>query len=370
MGAKTSIEWTRNADGSPGATWNPIRARNIDGFVPNGERRAMGHLGWYCEHVSPGCERCYAESMNHRLGTGLPFRPGHRKDVEIFLDEKMLLAPLRWKKPRRIFVNSMSDTFADFVRVEWIDRMFAVMARCPQHEFQVLTKRAERMHDYMRGKWRIPEQFAKQILEMDNFKWPPPNCWLGVSAEDQQRADERIPLLLETPAAVRFVSLEPLLGPITLWSDQEGLCRGPGVKIGGGVTVSTPDNPPEGYDDSQPWLDWVIVGGESGPSARPCHPDWVRSLQEQCKAAEVPFFFKQWGAWLPWEPEHDPCWKAQNGRSEDAHALFPVSFDDDPSWDDGLWAVEESHAAFQRVGKKAAGRLLDGVEWNQMPERS
>src|SRR5712671_7902670 len=129
MGDKSAIEWTD-------ATWTPIRARNHRG------------TGWHCEHVSDGCRNCYAEGFNRRLGTGLDFKPGYRLYNEIFLDEKMLTLPLRWKKPRMIFVCSMTDLFADFVRDEWIDRMFAVMALCPQHRFQVLTKRAKRMREY------------------------------------------------------------------------------------------------------------------------------------------------------------------------------------------------------------------------------
>src|SRR6266852_4678221 len=219
MSDKTAIEWTD-------ATWNPIRARNLK----------TGKVGWYCEHATTGCEFCYAEGFNLRLGTGLPFKPGHRKDIEIFLDEKMLLSPLRWKKPRMIFVCSMTDLFADFVRDEWIDRMFAVMALCPQHRFQVLTKRAKRMRDWVTKERsrtapvecvaglyvEYPSVAARWPFDVDRALgigmrgWPLPNVWLGVSAEDQERADERIPELLATPAAVRFVSLEPLLGRIDL----------------------------------------------------------------------------------------------------------------------------------------------------------
>src|ERR1043166_3823667 len=131
MAANSKIEWTD-------ASWTPIRARNLK----------TGKIGWHCEHVTSGCEFCYAENMNKRLGTGLSFKPGHRKDIQIFLDETMLLAPLRWKKPRMIFVCSMTDAFADFVKDEWLDKMFAVMALCPQHTFQVLTKRPERMREW------------------------------------------------------------------------------------------------------------------------------------------------------------------------------------------------------------------------------
>lgn len=138
MSEHSTIEWTDS-------TWSPIRARLKEKIG----RKAKGSLGWHCEHASEGCRNCYAEGFNRRLGTGLDFKPGHRDDVEIFLDEEMLLAPLRWKKPKIIFVCSMTDAFASFVRDEWLDRMFAVMALCPQHTFQVLTKRAERMREYI-----------------------------------------------------------------------------------------------------------------------------------------------------------------------------------------------------------------------------
>ena len=186
--------------------------------------------------------------------------------------EKILLQPLRWRKPKCVFVENQSDIFGEWLTNEILDRVFEVMERCPQHVFQVLTKRPERMLDYLQD--RLPLS----------------NVWLGVTVEDQP-ADKRIPMMLQTPAAVRFLSCEPLLGAITI----EGLER----------------------------LDWVICGGESGPHARRMHPDWARSLRDQCKAAGVPFFFKQWGAW-------------------------------------NLQAV--------RIGKKAAGAVLDGCEWKEFPE--
>ena len=279
MGATSKIEWTE-------ATWNPIRARNI----------RTGKVGWHCEHATTGCEHCYAEAINKRLGTGLPFKPGHLQagDIELFLDEAMLLAPLRWKKPRKIFVGSMTDLFASFVADAWLDRIFAVMALCPQHTFQVLTKRSMRMREYL-SREDLPNRLAWEVTAkvMNAWrpgwkseavdgpyrsraiaafaKWPLPNLWLGVSAERQEEADERIPLLLQTPAAVRFLSAEPLLGPI----DLTHTCM-PGYS----TTMSAN-------------LDWVIGGGESGSNARPMHPDWARSLRDQCAAAGVPFFFKQ-----------------------------------------------------------------------------
>lgn len=182
----------------------------------------------------------------------------------------LLDIPLRRRKPTTYFVNSMSDLFHESVPDEFIDRVFAVMALCPQHTFQVLTKRAKRLPDYM----------AHWITESDpSGEWqnPLPNVWLGVSAEDQQRADERIPWLLKTPAAVRFVSAEPLLGPINL--------KGFGRELG-----------PRGLVPRTDCGFWVIAGGESGPGARPCRAEWILSIVEQCKAAGVPCFVKQLGA--------------------------------------------------------------------------
>ncbi|MBN8972943.1 MAG: phage Gp37/Gp68 family protein [Rhizobiales bacterium] len=387
MSDKSAIEWTD-------ATWTPIRARN----------RKTGKVGWYCEHATPGCVNCYAESFNARLGTGLPFKPGHRDDVELLLDEKMLLAPLRWKRPRMVFVCSMTDLFADFVPDAWIDRIFAVMALAPQHTFQVLTKRAERMRTYLSDRLRGSFVTAAALAMTPgrdwektpawNMPWPLPNVWLGVSAEDQRRADERIPHLLATSAAVRFISAEPLLGPIDLTrvGTLDSVCAampgvverenrgrpvsGPGSICGvqidaigaaassitffqtpdhmGGFTAASPR--------SWPCLDWVVVGGESGRGARTMHPQWARSLRDQCEDAGVAFFFKQWGECVPAEliagDKRDEPWRRpQNGAGE-------------------AWSFTEYGAPretwpqvrFWRVGKKAAGRLLDGVEYNGMPE--
>lgn len=295
MGTKTSIEWTRGEDGTEGATWTPIRARNIK----------TGKVGWHCEHATAGCEFCYAEGFNKRLGTGLPFKPGHRKDVEIFLDDKMLLVPFKWKAPRRIFVCSMTDLFADFVPDDFIDRMFAVMALCPQHTFQILSKRADRMKEYCSslrdraveiaqravwlGIWDDPDVAAcDTVTAIDDG--PLPNCWMGVSAERQQEANERIPLLLQTPAAVRFVSAEPLIGSIDLMMLRSGDKVIDAVQ--GCVGYSIGDGEFEGATPCAK-LDWVIAGSESGPHARPCDIAWVRSLRDQCSGSGTAFFWKQ-----------------------------------------------------------------------------
>lgn len=348
MADRSSIEWTD-------ASWNPIRARVID--IQN-DGSGKERIGWHCEHISDGCRNCYAEAFNRRLGTGREFKPGERfrddkigysnGEVKLFLDETMLTQPLRWKKPRKIFVCSMTDAFADFVTDEMLDKMFAVMALAPQHTFQVLTKRAKRMrHWFAGGRERADTVGLAMLTLVDRIPyghrqvpWPLPNVWLGVSAERQQEADERIPELLATPASVRFVSLEPLLGPIDLHE-------------------VIPE--PLSYSHAHGFngIDWVIVGGESGRHARSMHPDWPRAVRDQCAAAGVAFFFKQWGEWAPSAPEDakgnpHSGWQAIAAHPHVARAseLYP---------DAGAKFVA-------RVGKKAAGRLLDGVEHNEFPK--
>lgn len=370
MADRSAIEWTD-------ASWNPIRARN----------KATGKVGWHCEHATTGCEFCYAEGFNMRLGTKLPFKPGHRKDIEIFLDETMLTQPLRWKKPRKIFVGSMTDLFADFVTDEWIDKVFAVMALAPQHTFQVLTKRAGRMREYLASDrqnvvaWKpvhevmnlwYPGWIAEDVQGPHRSRaiaaactWPLPNVWLGVSTERQQEADERIPLLLQTPAAVRFISAEPLLGPI----DLRNL---------GDATFSLSAFTGEAKhllgmrDKTAGKLDWVIAGGESGPKARPMHPDWVRSLRDQCASAGVPFFKKQWGEYLPWS--QFVASGIEDGEPSECTRFRTMQWDGEcwtdegfPSWIDSDDGSIDDEQCVGRVGKKKAGRLLDGVEHNEFP---
>lgn len=236
MAFKTAIEWTDT-------TWNPVTG---------------------CTKVSPGCAHCYAEAITLRFRRGGAFLPG--KTTVKTHDERLSL-PLSWRSPRRIFVNSMSDLFHEEVPLDFIRQVFDVMALAEQHTFQILTKR----HDRLRT---LAEQLA----------WPQ-NVWMGVSVENQYWADRRIPALLEVPAAVRFLSVEPLLKAVNLRPYLEE-------------------------------LDWVIVGGESGPKARPLKPEWVRQIRDDCSDFGVPFFFKQWGG----------------------------------------------------VTSKAGGRVLDGHIWDEMPQ--
>jgi protein gp37 len=334
MADNTAIEW---AD----ATWQPITG---------------------CSVVSPGCTNCYAMRL---AGTRLkhhPSRAGLTREVgghhvwtgETRFNEAELVKPLRWKRPRRVFVCAHGDLFHESVPDEWIDRVFAVMALARQHTFQVLTKRASRMRDYCKGPWQprlIPYLKAWQkrpaghgvILETANGSLP--NVWLGVSVEDQARADERIPDLLATPAAVRWLSCEPLLGPVDL-REVPAAKGGTARSLFGPLSGYCPRHFPRkncGCPQMQARLDWIVVGGESGPDARPMHPDWARSLRDQCRVAGKPFFFKQFGEWL----------------HSDQLGWWPY----------GDEAIERSAAQgdFYRVGKKPAGRLLDGREWSEFP---
>jgi len=238
----TKIEWVKNPDGTAGKTWNPLTG---------------------CTKISPGCMHCYAERMALRLHA--MGQPNYVNGFELTMHERMLEFPLHWKKPRTIFVNSMSDLFHKDVPLEFIQRVFAVMRRASWHTFQVLTKRSRR------------------LLELDpEIDWPP-NVWMGVSVENLDYTF-RIEHLGRAGANIKFLSLEPLLGPLPALDLRE--------------------------------IDWVIVGGESGPGARPIAEEWVVDIRDQCRAASVPFFFKQWGG----------------------------------------------------VRKKRAGRVLQGRTWNEMPK--
>jgi protein gp37 len=276
----TSIEWT---DFSA----NPLKFRDESGRVV-----------WGCVHASPGCQHCYAETLAKRYGKGGPFNVPTTAKLTPFLDESELRRMLTYKPAsgKRCFVGDMTDIFGEWVPDELLIRLFDVFRQRTDITFQVLTKRADRMRDFARrllfdgsGKGRtwlsMPGDDRGYPLFPQRGATGMRNVWLGVSVEGQQRAAERIPLLLQTPAALRFISAEPLLGPIDL---------------GPFVTEIEPPSPPI--------LDWVIVGGESGSGARPCHLDWVRSLVRQCSAAGVPVFVKQLGsdargvcAW----PHHD-----------------------------------------------------------------
>lgn len=314
-----------------------------------------------CSVLSPGCTNCYAMKLAGTRLKHVPSRAGLTQDSkagpvwtgEVRLDEKQLLQPLRWKRPRRIFWNAHGDPFHPNVPWEWTAKVMASAFLSPHHIHMSLTKRADRMNAWFdtlateggaEDFSEIIELMAESVgRECDYPEWTLPleNVWLGVSVEDQTRADQRIPYLLDTPAAVRFLSCEPLLGQI----DLTGL-DGPGDpashNVLAGRSIVTDCNGDEHLIET-PTIDWVIVGGESGPGARPMHPDWARSLRDQCQSAGVPFFFKQVGEWLH---EGELGW-----------------------WPFGDEAIErcQSVGEYYRVGKKSSGRLLDGREWNEVP---
>lgn len=287
MPNKTLIEWTDYSS-------NPF-------YVT---RKSDGKRGWHCVHKSDGCRNCYSETLNTRFGTGLAYKQGHAADLDFHINEDELIKIIRLNgrlakkgENAKLFVGDMTDIFLDEHTDEMLDKLFAAMALSPNITFQILTKRPERMLKYFAdGVWPftrltdVPNNPTGEQMYWANlvYSWanryfsedPLPNVWLGVSVEDQKTVNERIPLLLETPAAVRFLSIEPLLQRVVLdeitWMNGcGGACLNGCVRHG------------------RPKIDWVIVGGESGSDARPMHPDWVRSIRDQCRSADVPFFFKQ-----------------------------------------------------------------------------
>jgi protein gp37 len=294
------------------------------------------HNFWIgCTEVSHACDYCYARTMSERYGWAKwGNHPRH------------LTSDANWRKPLmwnhkaeglgvryKVFANSLSDFFDNQVPEEWRERAWGIIEKCHYLDFLLLTKR--------------PQNIAKMLPHTQ--PWPFDNVWLGTTVENQEEADRRIPHLLAVPAAKRFLSCEPLLGPLMLWGwdEDEGALRGPGVVQHGGMTVGTADNPSEGYDDSYPGIDWVIAGGESGHHARPMHPDWARSLRDQCAAAGVPFFFKQIGEWVA---------ESQTAIDLAMHDFRQCTI-----------GAPTRDGCLHRVGKKLAGALLDGVEHRGMP---
>lgn len=273
MGDKSGIEWTD-------ATWNPVTG---------------------CSKVSPGCAHCYAEELHRRILDGKrgypPFRPWAPENARenVVMRHDRLDQPVRWQKPQMVFVNSMSDLFHEEVTADFIAQVFAAMAEAPQHTFQVLTKRPERMRDLLtNGLWRLDvEMYADRSVH-----WPLPHVWLGTSIENRRYVD-RADALRETPAAVRFISAEPLLGPLIRPDSRFSHSAAPSDYAW-----------PDGYvgEELDLWhIDWLIVGGESGPAHRPIDIQWVRDLKAAATDRNVAFFFKQWGGRTP----------KQNGRDLD-----------------------------------------------------
>ncbi len=316
MGDKTHISWSD-------ATWNPISG---------------------CSKVSDGCLNCYIDRTP-------PFRMNGRKfngrgigaTTGVKLHSDRLSIPIRWAKPRMIFVCSLADLFQDEVPNRFIADVFAVMSIAGHHIFQVLTKRHGRMRSLLNspGFWMLVDA-ARSARGFDKLPGGAPhvlpNVWVGVSTENQQWADLRIPALLDTPAAVRWISAEPLLGPIDLTrTDKDAL-------VDGG-------------------LDWVVVGGESGPGARPMHPAWASSLRDQCLNAGVAYHFKQWGEWSPIQDPFDYV------TNDDRVQVVSTAGERlGRPWRG--WKVQDrtrDAEPMRRYGKKAAGRELDGRTWDEYP---
>jgi protein gp37 len=312
-----------------------------------------------CSPVSEGCDNCYASTMGNRMKAN-PRSVRHGKEFsEVMFHPERLAKPLGWKKSRVVFVNSMSDLFHGSVTFEQIAAVFGIMAATPWHRYIILTKRPERAKEFfnqldeeqqggaMPTLGRKIYKYIKLLDESDQQSWPLPNVWLGVSAENQEQADKRLPILLDLKAgghiSKAMVSIEPMLDWIglTRFSHSYGPVHG-GVfnALTGFVSIYQRKN----------WqkiaaLDWVIVGGETGSKARPMHPDWVRSIRDQCKETSTPFYFKQWGEWATKE-------QGQNIKKL------------------GMGAIEytpPSGVKYFKLGKKAAGHLLDGVEHLEIP---
>lgn len=337
MSDKTKIEWTD-------ATWNPITG---------------------CSIVSSGCKNCYAMKLagtrlqHHpsRAGLTAETKTGPVWNGQVRFNQEWLDQPLKWRKPRMIFVCAHGDLFHENIPDEWIARVFAVMRSAPQHTFQVLTKRPERMWSWLNqcAQWDgwithngQPVEKAYNgdgIIVADANNWPLKNVWLGVSVEDQKQVAKRIKPLLMSPASVRFISAEPLLSEINLKhiqtysyaSSEDVLNAFTGImqsyRHDGGGMSELPGK-----------IHWVIAGGESGDNARPMNPRWARDLRDQCQTSGIAFFFKQWGNWVEYA-----------GRGQADYKRNPI--------------VDVGGTPMMRVAKKEAGRLLDGREWNEIPER-
>lgn len=269
-----------------------------------------------CDRVSPGCANCYAEKMARRLAGrfGYPEAPNH---FDVTWHPDKLFQPFQWVKPRTVFVCSMGDLFHEDVCLDVIKDMFAVMHNAPQHTFIILTKRPYRMMRLLTD---------HQGLLDDGYEWPLANVWGGVSIENQAAAVERIPLLADTPLAKRIVNLEPLL-------EEVDLCR-PHDQGVGELLID--------------YLDGVFLGGESGPGAQPMAPKWVRKIRRQCNGAGKPFFFKQWGEYL-----HESQFSSPYEKYLYENAV--------------LYGFPGHDGGYVRVGKQQAGRILDGREWNELP---
>lgn len=312
----TSIEWTKRP-GTIGEVWNPVTG---------------------CNKVDRGCKNCYAEIMHKRLRA-----MGQKKYSEPFLHgavvhNEMVGTPFTWTKPRTVFVNSMSDLFHKDVPFNFTIGIFNVMTATPAHTYLILTKRPERAFEF----WEWMEAATAGAWEC------PPNVWMGTSANDQESAGKRIPILLKLQCGIRFLSYEPATGPIDITNGA----------LKNAYSVPTRyDDRGHGIEWTDPGpafigLDWVICGGESGPKADPMHPDWARKVRDDCKNAGVPFFFKQWGTYLP----HCQIFNtdAPNVPAE-AMRSFPSPHNPNKT------------NIYYKLGKHAAGHSIDGVTIQEFP---
>lgn len=330
---RTKIEWAQ-------FTVNPLRARD----------KETGKVGHFCARISPGCKHCYASRLQSRFGTP-DFSALNRDKVELFLDDAVLQRVIRRRKPATIFWCDMTDMFYEGYPDEWIDRIAATCALTPQHQHLWLTKRTERARKHLNAPhaW----DYARPT-GMKHIDWPLPNVFPGFSAEDQPHFDQRWSDMRHLAAAGWQVwcSYEPALGPVDMGRALGLWCAACGV---GKCAV---DEQGDAYCTGcrEEWIDpffsGVVAGGESGPGARPAPPEWFRSVRDQCEAAGVPFHFKQWGECMPIfhginPSENDPKCRISDG--------FTFPRDQGQKIGQHMW----------RVGKRAAGRLLDGREHNE-----
>lgn len=323
---------------------------------------------WGCSKVSPACENCYAEALDKRYHGGVNWHGQRMPRLEKAREECLKLERRAVKTGERIlcFVESMGDWLDPDVPVEWLAYLLDTIRICPHVTFQLLTKRPELWRE------RITKSMEFGILfdpptsdEGDFINWldgwlcgePPANVWIGCTVENQEMADKRIPELLKIPARVRFLSCEPLLGPVNLRSVAY-------IRAGGQTIIDTlTGHMPNAFSGTKPiWarIDWIICGGESGPKARPMHPDWARGLRDQCKADGVPFFFKQWGEWAHTsQARYDQTIQTAYEEISDAQIAGSLA--------DGKFIRGTDSYGWMHVGKARAGHLLDGVEHHEFP---
>lgn len=330
--ADSNIDWTDKV-------WNPVTG---------------------CTPVSEGCKNCYAKKMSKRLEVmSIKYKNGFK----VTCHPKYLDEPLGWKKPKRIFVCSMGDLFHEDVDLGFLFHVFDTIEQCPQHTFLILTKRPERIRPIL---YEHHDGGSRYFGDEDYH----PNVYLGVSVEDQATADERIPLLLQTPAAKRFVSYEPALGPVDFERIQWPNKHKVDVLRGGAWDAL---GCPSGFinHSDMDTLDQIIMGGETGPGARPLHPDWVRSVRDQCKEAGVPFFFKQWGEWLPGDQilvDSDNFKLVKKRYGEKTYDKDKCGENHKRLKKAGFLTIisSEYRGYIWKVGKKNAGHLIDGKEHREL----